>query len=257
MCFDPDATPPIADNGVPVTTRDLDLVAGDGNELMAFHAHPEEADAGVIVLPDVRGLYDFYKILARCFAQAGHAAVAIDYFGRTAGPGARDDDFDFWPHVEQVTHDGLRADVATAADLLRADHPERRLYTVGFCFGGSNSWHQAGNGHGLAGAVGFYGSPTRPNRPLGAPPVVDRVGEMECPVLALMAGDDPSITADDRDAFEDALTAAGIAHEIVTYDGCPHSFFDRTYDEYAEASADAWERVLGFIGGEHASMTGR
>jgi carboxymethylenebutenolidase len=250
MCFDPNATPPIADNGVPVDTADITLTAADGVELMSFHASAADADAGIIVLPDVRGLYQFYKDLARCFAQAGHAAVAIDYFSRTAGPGARDDDFDFWPHVEQVTHEGLLADVTAAAELLRAGDDNRRLFTVGFCFGGSNSWHQAANGLGLAGAIGFYGNPTRPGRPLGAPAVVDRAAEMECPVLALMGGDDPSITEADRSAFDAALTEAGIDHEIITYPDAPHSFFDRSYAEYAAASADAWERVVDFVGRE-------
>jgi carboxymethylenebutenolidase len=33
----------------------------------------------------------------------------------------------------------------------------------------------------------------------------------------------------------------------VTYDGAPHSFFDRKYDDFADESADAWKRVLEFI----------
>jgi carboxymethylenebutenolidase len=257
MCFDADASPPIADNGVAVTSRDLTLVADDGNEFLAFEAMSDSPDAGVIILPDVRGLYGFYKELAKCVAQAGHAAVAIDYFGRTEGLGARDDEFDFWPHVEKVTDDGLTADVAAAVSALRAGGAERRLYTIGFCFGGSNSWHQAAKGHGLAGAVGFYGSPTRAGRPLGAPAVVDRVADMECPVLGLMGGDDPSITPDDIAAFEAALAAAGVAGEMVVYPDAPHSFFDRSYAEYAEAAADAWHRVLRFIDGEQPGLGGR
>jgi carboxymethylenebutenolidase len=31
------------------------------------------------------------------------------------------------------------------------------------------------------------------------------------------------------------------------YEGAPHSFFDRRFEEYAEQSADAWKRVLAFI----------
>ena len=253
MCFDADAMPPIADNGVAVTSRDLTLVASDGNEFMVFEAFGDSSDAGVIILPDVRGLYGFYKELAKCVAQAGHAAVAIDYFGRTEGRGARDDEFDFMPHVNQVTEEGLAADVAAAAELLRTDHPDRKLYTVGFCFGGSNSWHQAATGHGLAGAIGFYGSPTREGRPIGTPSVIDRVGDMECPVLGLMGGDDPSITSDDIAAFDEALTAGGVSHELVVYPDAPHSFFDRSYAEFAEDAADAWQRVLGFIEGEQLS----
>src|ERR671934_126252 len=76
---------------------------------------------------------------------------------------------------------------------------------------------------------------------------VDRAREIEAPVLALQAGADQSITADDNAAFERALTEAGVEHELVTYDGAPHSFFDRRQEDFADASDDAWERVLEFI----------
>ena len=69
----------------------------------------------------MRGLYRFYEELALRFAERGHAALAIDYFGRTAGVAKRDDDFDYMPHVEQTTVDGIQADVAAAVARLRAD----------------------------------------------------------------------------------------------------------------------------------------
>jgi carboxymethylenebutenolidase len=38
-----------------------------------------------------------------------------------------------------------------------------------------------------------------------------------------------------------------VEHEVVTYDGAPHSFFDRKQEEFAAASDDAWAKVLAFI----------
>jgi carboxymethylenebutenolidase len=70
---------------------------------------------------------------------------------------------------------------------------------------------------------------------------------MEAPVLALQAGADANITAEDNAALEQALTAAGVEHEVVVYDGAPHSFFDRKQAEHQEASDDAWARTLRFI----------
>lgn len=244
MCFDHDSEPPIAGGDRPVTARDLTLTAPDGNELMAFEAYGETpSDTAVVVLPDVRGLFQFYKDLATRFAEVGHDAVAIDYFGRTAGPGERPNDWDFMPHVAQATVDGVREDTAAAVARLRASHPDRKVFTVGFCFGGSSSWHQAANGLGLAGAVGFYGKPRRSD----ADAVIERVGEMTCPVLALMAGDDPGIPQEAVDDFERALNEEGVTHEVVVYHGAPHSFFDRKQANFAAESADAWQRVLAFI----------
>src|SRR2546430_285882 len=138
MCFELDSLPPIpAISGAAVSHEDLVLEAADGNSFAAFAATPDEpTGAGVVVLPDVRGLYRFYEELALRFAERGVAAIAIDYFGRTA---------------------------------------------------------------------------------------------------------------DDVGALEEALEEAGVEHEVVTYEGAPHSFFDRRHEEFADASDDAWQRVLAFV----------
>src|SRR5438067_282410 len=114
MCFELDSLPPIpVISGAAVTHEDLVLEARDGNRLAAFAAWPDEpSTTGVVILPDVRGLYRFYEELALRFAERGHAAVAFDYFGRTAGIAKRDDDFPYMEHVQQTTPEGIQADVA-------------------------------------------------------------------------------------------------------------------------------------------------
>jgi carboxymethylenebutenolidase len=245
MCFDLDSAPPIpVIAGASVSHDDIRLISADRTELAAFVAAPEEpATAGVVILPDVRGLYRFYEELALRFAERGTVAVAFDYFGRTAGAAKRDDDFEYMPHVEQLTDDAVQADTFAAIEKLR-ELGCTSVFSIGFCFGGRASWVAAASGHGLAGAIGFYGSPTRER---GGASVVHRAPQIDCPILALQAGDDQGITAEDNGAFEHALTRAGVDHEIVIYDGAPHSFFDRKYEEFADASEDAWRRVLAFV----------
>jgi len=245
MCFELDSLPPIpVVSGAAVSHDDLVLEAADGNRFAAFQAAPEEpAPTGIVILPDVRGLYRFYEELALRFAERGHAAVAFDYFGRTAGAAKRDEDFEYMEHVMQTTPDGVQADVAAVVEHLRAAGCTS-IFTVGFCFGGRNSWLAAAGGHGLAGAIGFYGMPSERN---GVPGPAERAAELAAPILALQAGDDQHITAEHNAAFEAALTAAGVEHELVTYDGAPHSFFDRKQLDFAAASDDAWARALGFI----------
>src|SRR5262249_60403121 len=97
------------------------------------------ATVGIVILPDVRGLYRFYEELALRFAERGYRAIAIDYFGRTAGIGKRDDDFPYMEHVAQTTPDGIQADVRAAVERLH-DGGSHVVFTVGFCFGGRNSW---------------------------------------------------------------------------------------------------------------------
>lgn len=239
MCFDLDSSPPIpVIRGAAVSHEDLTLRAADGNTFAAFAATPEEpARVGIAVLPDVRGLYRFYEELALRFAEHGYAAIAFDYFGRTAGPEKRGEDFEYMPHVQQTTTPTVQADVAACVAWLR-EHGAERIFTVGFCFGGRQSWLAAADQDGLAGAVGFYGRPAD---------ATERAGELKAPILALQAGADQNITADDNAAFERALQDAGVEHELVTYDGAPHSFFDRKQEDFADASEAAWSKVLTFL----------
>jgi carboxymethylenebutenolidase len=241
MCFDSDSVPPIpAISGASVSHDDLVLEAADGNRFAAFAAAPEEpAATGVVILPDVRGLYRFYEELTLRFAERGYAAVAFDYFGRTAGVEKRGDDFEYMEHVKETTPEGIQADVGACVAYLRAN-AATRIFTVGFCMGGRNSWLATVAGHGLAGAVGFYGRPP-----------IEEAPRMRGPILALQAGADAHITHEDNAAFDVALTEAGVEHEIVEYEGAPHSFFDRKQEEFQAASDDAWRRTLDLIG-EHS-----
>ncbi|HUF01336.1 MAG TPA: dienelactone hydrolase family protein [Gaiellaceae bacterium] len=249
MCFDLDSAPPIPPlSGAAVSHRDLVLQAADGNRLSAFAALPDGATGvGVVVLPDVRGLYPFYEELTLRVAERGHAAVAIDYFGRTAGVEKRGDDFEYMPHVEQTSQAGIQADVGAGVAYLRS--PEggaaRSVFAVGFCFGGRHSWLAAASGHGLAGAIGFYGRTVEGMD--GSPGPTQQAPEMTAPILALMGGDDPGIPVEDVNAFDEALGEAGVEHEVVVYPGAPHSFFDRKHEEFAAESEDAWNRVLAFF----------
>jgi carboxymethylenebutenolidase len=237
MCFELDSEPPVPPiSGAAVSHDHLVLEAADGNRFAAFAAAPEEpAATGVVILPDVRGLYRFYEELALRFAERGYAAVAFDFYGRTAGAEKRGEDFDYTPHREQTTPEGVQSDVAACAEHLRA-RGAATVFTVGFCMGGRHSWLATAAGHGLAGAVGFY----------GRPPLED-VPRMAAPILALQGGADAAIPVEEDEAFDAALAAAGVEHEVVVYDGAPHSFFDRKQVEFQADSDDAWRRTLEFI----------
>jgi carboxymethylenebutenolidase len=239
MCFDVDSEPPVPKiSGASVSHEDFVGASEDGNEFAAFRATPDsEPSTGVVILPDVRGLYRFYEELALRFAERGHTAIAFDYFGRTAGVEKRPNDWDYMPLVQQLTHAQVQVDVgACVADLRELGCTS--IFTVGFCFGGSGSWAAAASGHGLDGAVGFYGRPSR---------MIELVPLIEAPILALQGGADQAIPHEDNVAFEQVLTEAGKDYELIEFEGAPHSFFDRKQAEFQAASDDAWQRTLDFI----------
>lgn len=262
MCFEFDALPP----EVPATrliptlaggaaAEMLTLTSADGTEFSAALAECPEPLGGtaIIVLPDVRGLYRFYIDLAERFVTVGYHAIAIDYFGRTAGTGERGEDFDFMTHKDQTTPAQVQADVAAARAAIAERTGAERFVTLGFCFGGGQSDLCAANPDlELDAVISFYGTldPGRigtGSRP-SSPAPLKHAGEIAKPVLAIFGGADEMIPPEDIESFDATLTGNDVPHEIHVYPGAPHSFFDRAYEEFADDSADAWERVLDFLG---------
>jgi carboxymethylenebutenolidase len=242
MCYSDDARPPLPPvGGAAADQGEITLTAADGTKFMGYYARAAEpTGAGMIVLPDVRGLHQFFKELAQRFAEAGIDSVAIDYFARTAEDDDRSDTFEYMPHVQQTTPESIAADVAAAVDYLKS--PEgggtKSVFTVGFCFGGSNSWNQSAQQPGLAGAIGFYGRPVR-SEPF--------MSEMKAPLMLMVAGADGATTPEQNREFDEQLTAAGVPHETHVYKDAPHSFFDRSYAQWKDACDDAWRQMLDFV----------
>jgi carboxymethylenebutenolidase len=248
MCFDLDSRPPIAPiAGGSLDAGELTLESPDGTPFSAWQARAAEpTGAGMIVLPDVRGLHPYYEELALRFAEHGVDAVAIDYFGRTAGLGRRDGDFDFATHVPQTSIEGLRSDVTAAAGHLRSEVGATALFTMGFCFGGRLAYQSTTFGLELAGAIAFYGWPVGPAKN-GSPAPIDLADRMVGSVLGIFGGADQGIPRSVVGEFESALGRAGVDHRVITYEHAPHSFFDRKAEAFARESAEAWDEVLDFI----------
>ena len=250
MCFDEDARPPLPPiRGGAIDARDVRLTSADGTDFAAYAARADApSGAGIVIIPDVRGLHPYYEELTLRFAEAGMHAVAIDFYARTAGAEKRSAGFEYEPHVLALDPAGVDRDVAAAVDFLRSDEggAAGRIYTVGFCIGGRISLLQARSGLDLSGVIGFYPWPVGPHRS-GLPAPADEAPRFGCPVLALYGGEDAGIPAEAREAFDRALEAAGVERRTVLYEGAPHSFFDRK-SEFAEANAAAWDEVLRFMG---------
>jgi carboxymethylenebutenolidase len=252
MCYDDDATPPAPPISLgSAAGTDLVLTAADGTRFAAYQASLDNTEdtkpARIVLLPDVNGLYDFYRQLAVRLAETGHTTLVVDYFGRTLGPGPRPGDFDNDDHLPHVTRGQLITDIRAAVDHLRAqgDGP---IYTMGFCLGGGASLHAGTAGLGLAGVVAFYawtgGWATNDALPH------DFVRDITCPVLGLFGADDKPVPEAVPLAFREHLTAAGIPHDIVIYPGQGHGFFERDYrgeSGHEAAAADAWHRLLAFL----------
>ncbi len=222
------------------------LEAADGNRFAAFAAGPETpASTGIVILPDVRGLYRFYEELALRFAERGLAAVAIDYFGRSAGVSKRDDEF---PYMEHVALDDPGGDPgrrrAPPSSGLRGGGRRPGLQRSASASAGATPGSRPRAATGSRARSASTGA-RRAERPAGADPAGRRVRRA-----------DPRAPGGRRRQHHRRATTPpssarsprpGSSTSSSSTPGAPHSFFDRKQEEFAEASADAWERVLAFI----------
>ena len=251
MCYDDQATPPVPPEATgKAHGEQIVLTAADGNRFHAYTAIPDgapRATKAVIIYPDIRGLHNFYCELAMRFAESGIPAIAIDFFGRTAGLTSRDESFEFRPHVQELRVSNFTLDVQAAQVYLRdVLGPNVKMFVVGFCMGGSLTLLTGTNRDlGFAGLIPFYSGLTRDFG--GSGNALDNATKIAYPVLGFYGEADQGIPVSAVNELDARLTQANVQHRLNIYPGAPHSFFDRRAEEYADASSDAWKQMLAFI----------
>jgi carboxymethylenebutenolidase len=203
------------------------------------------------VIPDVRGLSEHYRDVARRLAAEGFYAFAIDLYSREGAPELADVQAVFrW--IRELPDRRVLADLEGAVAFVAA-RPEvggARVGITGFCLGGQYAIQAACTVPALAACVSWYGmlryaenDDLKPASPLQLAP---RLG---CPYLGLFGEEDGLIPLADVEELRLVLAGAGKEFEIVTYQGAGHAFFNDTRaDAYRpEAAADAWRRAIAFL----------
>jgi len=206
---------------------------------------------GLVVIPDVRGLSDHYRDVARRFAAEGFFALAVDLYSREGVPDLPDMPAVFrWMRALPDTR--VLSDLAAGVAYLsrRSEVDPGAVGITGFCMGGQYALMAACTVPGLAACVSWYGmlryaetDAVKPVSPLDLAP------DLACPYLGLFGEEDAIIPRADVAALRGILEQTGKRFEIVTYPGAGHAFFNDTRpDAYRPAAAaDAWPRAVAFL----------
>jgi carboxymethylenebutenolidase len=220
------------------------------DRLHGYLARPEGTGpfSAVIVIHDVRGLYEHYRDITRRVAHEGFVALAIDLYSREGAPDLPNMAAVFaW--MRQLPDRRVLADVSAAVDYLqtRAEVQRDRIGITGFCMGGQYALMAACSEPRLAACVSWYGmlryvetDAIKPASPLDLAP------QLACPYLGLFGAEDAIIPQADVDDLRATLSHAGKTFDLVTYAGAGHAFFNDTRaDAYRpEAAADGWSRAI-------------
>ncbi len=224
-----------------------------GDRLRGYAAWPAGATslAGLVIVPDVRGLSDHYRDVARRFAGEGFFALAVDLYSREGAPELPDMDAVFrW--MQALPDARVLGDLDAAVAYL-AGRPEtagRRIGITGFCMGGQYALMAACTLSRLAACVSWYGmlrhAATSELKPRSA---LDMAPDLVCPFLGLFGEEDALIPLADVEALRAVLARTGKPFEIVTYPGAGHAFFNDTRPDAFRpaAAADAWGRAVRFL----------
>jgi carboxymethylenebutenolidase len=214
----------------------------DNRSVDTLVVYPESKDKRpvVLVIHEIFGLSDWAQLLADEVAAAGYIAVAPDLLSGMAPNGGRTKDFPSGGAVEAIGKlppDQVTADLNAAADYAKKIPSwNGKIYVVGFCWGGSQSFRFATNRSDLSAAFVFY----------GAPPDPSAMSRITAPVYGFYAGEDSRIDSTIPGTVT-AMKAAGKTYEPVTYDGAGHGFMrageapDPT-PANAKARDDSWTR---------------
>jgi carboxymethylenebutenolidase len=235
-----------------VTGEDVSYTR-DGDTLRAHVASPADARGapGLVLIPDVRGLSEHYRDVARRFAGEGFWTLAVDLYSREGAPDLPDMAAVFRT-IQALPDARVLGDLTAAVEYLhgRPETAGRAIGITGFCLGGQYALMAACSVPGLAACVSWYGmlryaerNALKPASPLDLAP---RLG---CPYLGLFGAEDALIPPADVEELRRLLTEAGKTFEIRTYPGAGHAFFNDTRpDAYRpDAAADAWPRAVDFL----------
>ncbi len=213
----------------------------DGRELTGYLAAPEGASdslPGLIVIHEWWGLNDNVRTMARRLAGRGYAALAVDLYG---GAVAETPD-SARTLVGSVEEEAARANLRAAHAWL-ADRGAPRVASIGWCFGGGWSLQTALLlPEQLDAAVIYYG------RLVDDPSALAPLAEHGLPIQGHFGAEDGSIPPSAVEAFGEALTEAGVTHDLHVYEGADHAFANPSGERYqADAAETAWQRTVEFL----------
>jgi carboxymethylenebutenolidase len=223
----------------PKETGEVTFPGPEGQTVRGAWAAADQPRGAVLVVHENRGLNDHIRSVAGRLAASGYSALAIDLLSAEGGTAALGGEAEAMAALSSAPQERFVADMRAGLDELERRAPGQKLGSIGFCFGGGMVWLLLASGEPrLAASAPFYG-------PL--PDGADFSGS-KAAVLGVYAAQDDRVNAS-RDAATAALERAGLAHEIVTYEGANHAFFNDTGPRYnQEAATQAYAKVLDWFG---------
>jgi carboxymethylenebutenolidase len=241
----------------PLTERGVSFATADGT-LDGFFVQPESGKHPAVILwPDIAGIRDSKRNIARKLAGAGYAVLVVNpYYRDVAGEQFADfaafiADGGFQkvgPWRKQLDAEAIMRDAtAIAAWLDQQDGVDtaRGIGTQGYCMGGPFTiWSVAAVPGRIKAAASFHGGGlVREGNPMSPHNLLDKV---DAQLLIAVAQDDDAKAPQDKVTFADAARAAEVPATVTVYPG-DHGWMvsdSPAYDATAAARGEADLKAL-------------
>ena len=228
-------------------------ISGSQAPLRCWFERPHQPRSLVLVLPEVFGINSWLRDVASRLVAAGHGALVMPLFSRTAPE--LDVGYDAAGlaegrlHRDAVTAAGFQGDVDAVMAWLaqQSELAGLPVTAVGFCFGGHLAWHLATRPE-LQATVSFYGARVASFAPGGGAPTLELAGKIPGRLLVWLGADDPLMPADEQQAIRAALQAvdpSGQRLQCRTAAAAGHGFMcSERSDFHPEAAEQGWKSLL-------------
>lgn len=229
--------------------------ATQGGTADGFLVHPAQGrHPAVILWPDIAGLREAKRAMARELAAQGYAVLVMNpYYRDVAGEQFADfADFIAKGGFQKVGPWRGKLDAAAIMSDARAiaswldDQPgvdtARGIGTQGYCMGGPFTiWSAAAVPARIRAAASFHGGGlVRPDNPLSPHALL---GQVEAGLLIAVAKDDDAKAPADKATFGEAAQAADVSATVTVYDG-NHGWMVPDSPAYAAGEARRGEADL-------------
>jgi len=245
-----------------ILAETIRIIGHDDDEIAAYTARPLGPGPypAVVVIHHMPGWDEATKEITRTFAVHGYVAICPHLHYREGPDAAPDDAAAACRAAGGVPDDRFLGDMAGAMRFVRSlPYASGKVGCIGYCSGGRQAFLAACSLP-LDAAVDCYGSFVVGTPPEGMPlrmtPVIDKAGDLRCPLLGLFGAEDQFPTPEQVAVIDSVLTEQGKTYSLHTYEGAGHAFFAVDRPSYRpEAANDGWRRIWEWFGTYLAAST--
>ncbi len=228
-----------------------DIPYSDGNQkLNGLAGVPKTSlkdKPGILILPAWMGIDDHAKGSATQLMDLGYHTFIADIYGEGNKPNTPKEAGQQAGFYKKNTNDYQRRIQLALNELVKQGANPDKIVVIGYCFGGTGVLEAARANMKVKGVVSFHGGlgkdVTRPNGP-----ITPRV-------LVLHGADDPFVSKEEIDQFQNEMRVANADWEMVYYANAVHSFTNinsgndnskgAAYNE--KAAKRSWIAMLEFL----------